>query len=42
VITWAIPPRIAAGDLGRANLPGLKRVSAQSQDDHKFDCEREH
>jgi hypothetical protein len=33
-----IPP----GNSGRANPPGLKRVSAQSQDEHKFDCEREH
>ena len=24
------------------NSPGLRRVSAQSQDEHKFDCEREH
>jgi hypothetical protein len=34
----AIPP----GNSGRMNRPGLRRVSAQSQDDHKFDCEREH
>jgi hypothetical protein len=30
------------GDSGAGNPPGLKPVSAQSQDDHKFDCEREH
>ena len=32
---------IRPGHSGHVNLPGLKRVSAQSQDDHKFDCERE-
>jgi hypothetical protein len=34
----AIPPV----DSAPGNPPGLRRVSAQSQDEYKFDCEREH
>ena len=34
----AIPP----GDSAVATPRGLRAVSAQSQDEHKFDCERKH
>ena len=34
--------RLIPANSGRVNPPGLRRVSAQSQVDHKFECEREH